>query len=99
MGTGCLVPQSEEMAQVVRMSVASANRRKGVGRAILEVLLNHARARDFRRVTLTTNDSSEDAIGFYTACGFRESVRAAGGVLFEMIVRFDLDRPRSTGQP
>ena len=86
-GTGCLVPQGEEMAQVVRMSVARANRRKGIGRAILEALLNHARARNFRRVILTTNESWEDAIGFYTTCGCEESLRAGGGVLFEMVVR------------
>jgi GNAT superfamily N-acetyltransferase len=86
-GTGCLVPQSEETAQVVGMSVAGASRRNGVGRGILEALLNHARARGFRRLILTTSEGWEDAIGFYGACGFRESVRAAGGVLFEMIVR------------
>ena len=98
-GTGCLVPQTEELAQIVRMSVAKEHRRKGVGHAILTDLLSHAHARGFGRVILTTNESWEDAIGFYTACGFKEIARANGGVLFEMFVRRDLDPSSLTLHP
>ena len=98
-GTGCLVPQTGELAQIVRMSVERSKRRRGVGHAIVDALLSHARARGFGRVILTTNESWEDAIDFYTACGFHEIARANGGVLFEMVVRPDLDPSPSTLHP
>ena len=84
--TGCLVPQGGDLAQIVRMSTASPHRRKGVGSAILSALIDHARSQDFRRVILTTNEEWDDAIGFYTACGFAEKGRTSGGVLFELLL-------------
>jgi GNAT superfamily N-acetyltransferase len=85
-GTGCLVPQGDHLAQVVRMCVDSRQRRKGAGRAILQRLLEHAGSKGYRRVILETNDDWHDAIAFYQACGFTETVRASGGILFEIAV-------------
>jgi len=84
--TGCLVPQGGDLAQIVRMSTAGAQRRKGVGRAILAALIEQARRDGLQRVILTTNEEWEDAIGFYSACGFIERTRVGGGVLFELLL-------------
>jgi GNAT superfamily N-acetyltransferase len=83
-GTGCLVPQGGDLAQVVRMSVERRYRRKGVGKALLHRLLEHARSSGYRRVILETNDDWHDAIAFYRACCFTETVRASGAILFEL---------------
>jgi GNAT superfamily N-acetyltransferase len=85
-GTGCLVPQGGDLAQIVRMSTARAHRRRGVGRAVLAALIGHARTAGIHRVILTTNEEWDDAPGFYSASGFTEKTRAGGGVLFEMLL-------------
>jgi GNAT superfamily N-acetyltransferase len=85
-GTGCLVPQGADLAQVVRMSTARSTRRKGIGQAILTALLNQARAEGFRRIILTTNEQWDDAIAFYSASGFTEKGRGGGAVLFELML-------------
>ncbi len=85
-GTGCLVPRGPEVAQVVRMSVGARHRRRGIGAAILDRLLDHARYLGCRRVILRTNAAWDGAIAFYTSCGFRQIGRNQGGILFEMIL-------------
>ena len=84
--TGALVPRGPEVTQVVRMSVDRRYRRRGIGRAILDRLLERARCSGCRRVILGTNDAWDDAIAFYTSCGFRQVARHQGGILFEMEV-------------
>lgn len=57
-------------ARVQAMWVDANVRRRGIGRALLESLLVHARALDVRRVELHT---SEDGRQFYPRLGFAES--------------------------
>jgi GNAT superfamily N-acetyltransferase len=66
-GTGCLKPGVAGDANVVRMSTMKEARRRGVGRAILDHLINHARKQGYTRLTLGTSDDWADAIAFYEA--------------------------------
>ncbi|MEX1255577.1 MAG: GNAT family N-acetyltransferase [Dehalococcoidia bacterium] len=81
-GTGALNPMGRGAVQVVRMSTARQRRRQGVGRGILERLLDEARASGYRWAVLETNAGWEDAIAFYRANAFSVIGRAIGGVAF-----------------
>ena len=85
-GTGALTPQADGVAIISRMSTAAAHRRKGVARAVLTRLVEHARERGCSRVVLGTNAGWEDAIAFYRAFGFSEMRRTPTGVLFELVL-------------
>jgi len=71
-GTGALIPEAPGVGRIVRMSVACSQRRRGVGRRILEALLERAQAAGYRRVVLETTATWEDAIAFYRRHGFQK---------------------------
>jgi len=71
-GTGALIHEVAGAARIVRMSVAAARRRQGIGSLILRHLLAAARAAGYRQVTLETTSTWHDAIAFYQRHGFRE---------------------------
>ena len=83
-GTGGFHQQPDGTAQIVRMSTAVSHRRRGVGRALVDRLIDESRARRCRRVTLATNADWDDAVAFYRACGFEEILRTDTGVVFAM---------------
>jgi GNAT superfamily N-acetyltransferase len=71
-GTGTIVPRSADTAEIVRMSVVRSRRGAGVGRMIVDALIDVARGADppIRRVVLETTATWHDAIRFYERCGF-----------------------------
>jgi GNAT superfamily N-acetyltransferase len=71
-GTGALIAEDERTGRIVRMSVRREARRQGIGKALVEHLLNLARVRQFSRVLVETNNDWDDAIGLYSRCGFVE---------------------------
>ncbi len=83
-GTGAVTPQPDGTAIVTRMSTAGQHRRRGVARAVLTHLIEHARERGCTRVVVGTNAGWHDAIACYQAFGFSEMRRTPTGVLFEM---------------
>jgi putative acetyltransferase len=83
-GTGALVPRRDGSAEIVRMSVAPQHRRSGIGRRILEALIEQARAQGFRQVILETTSTWSEVIEFYLRCGFRITHTQEGDVYFEM---------------
>jgi GNAT superfamily N-acetyltransferase len=83
-GAGALLPRSAEVAEIVRMSVARAERRRGVGRAILEELIAYARAAGFRRIILETTATWQEAIAFYQRAGFRFTHHQDGDAYFAL---------------
>lgn len=83
-GTGALITEDEQEGRLVRMSVATAYRRQGIGQAVVAALVERAKARGFKRLVLETNQGWEDAIGLYRHCGFSESARAHGLVHMEL---------------
>jgi ribosomal protein S18 acetylase RimI-like enzyme len=69
-GAGTLVEETFQIGRLVRMSVARARRGQGIGRKLVEYLLEAARARGYEWVLVETTDDWHDAIGLYRACGF-----------------------------
>lgn len=87
-GTGALIPRPDGKAEVVRMSVAADMRRKGIGRFILDQLVQRARAAGYRQVILETTAIWLEVIEFYLRYGFHITHFREGDVYFAL----DLDR-------
>ena len=71
-GTAALIAEDAHTGRIVRMSVRREARRQGIGKALVEHLLNLARDRRFSRVVVETNNDWDNAIGLYKRCGFVE---------------------------
>lgn len=83
-GTGALRNCEMGAVEIVRMSVARAWRRRGVGRAIAQALVSEARAQGYRRVVLETTETWEDAVRFYLGLGFVITHHQDGDVYFAL---------------
>jgi len=83
-GTGALMPRNSRTAEIVRMSVARTARRCGIGRAILQVLVEHARQAGYQRVILETTATWQEVIAFYLDFGFRITHTQDGDVYFAL---------------
>ncbi len=70
-GTGALVPRSEQEAEIVRMSVATEMRREGIGTKILEQLCQEGKQLGFQRIILEATSTWHEVIEFYKRFGFR----------------------------
>lgn len=69
-GTGAIIPEAPGVWRVVRMSVSKNHRRQGIGRQLLDALIEEAKARNARQIVLETTATWHDAIAFYTQYGF-----------------------------
>jgi len=74
-GTGTLEIETAEIGRLVRMSVSSKHRRKGIGSALVKHLLDVAKGKAMSKVVIVTNNDWADAIGLYLRCGFKEDGR------------------------
>jgi putative acetyltransferase len=72
-GTGALVPRSNDTAEIVRMSVSKDMRRKGVGRKILQRLCEQAKLNGYKRIVLETTETWHEVIEFYKQFGFQNT--------------------------
>ena len=86
-GTGALVPRTDGVAEIVRMSVAPDLRRRGVGRLILQQIVERAQAAGYRQIILETTATWREVIEFYQRCGFHITHYHDGDVYFVL----DLD--------
>ncbi len=72
--TGALMPEVTpegiDALRVVRMSVRADLRGQGIGRRMLDALLDYGRAMGCRHVVLETTSTWVDAVRFYTRYGF-----------------------------
>ena len=66
------VKPRREGAEIKRMWVAPAARRRGVGRRLLAALEDAARGAGHRRVVLDTSSGQPEALAMYRALGYRE---------------------------
>ncbi|HVN27334.1 MAG TPA: GNAT family N-acetyltransferase [Candidatus Binataceae bacterium] len=67
-GTGRMLPHAEHEIKIGRMAVLRELRGSGIGREILEFLMNEARARGFRIAVLHAQLTAE---GFYLRSGYQ----------------------------
>ncbi len=70
LGTGTVMPRGDGVAAIVRMSVRTDQRRGGIGRAIVDELVDTARGWGVDRVVLETTSAWTDVVNFYLRCGF-----------------------------
>ncbi|TAN78320.1 MAG: ribosomal-protein-alanine N-acetyltransferase [Gallionella sp.] len=70
-GYAILMPVVDE-AELLNIGVAATWQRKGVGRAILNEILEAARKKNMRRVFLEVRPSNTAAIALYRSAGFGE---------------------------
>ena len=77
-GTGTIVPRGQRTAEIVRMSVAPAHRRTGLGRRLVLELVERARGWGMDRVVLETSAHWTDVVEFYVRCGFTQTHFADG---------------------
>lgn len=68
--TGALIPEAPGVGRIVRMSVRADLRGRGLGRRMLDALVDEARARGDTQLVLETTSTWTDAIRFYTRYGF-----------------------------
>jgi GNAT superfamily N-acetyltransferase len=90
--TGALLPHSPRIAKIVRMSVLKSCRRRGIGRQILNRLLDYARQSGYKQVVLETTASWQGAIEFYLSNGFRVTHHKNDNIHFHL----DLSNPHNT---
>jgi GNAT superfamily N-acetyltransferase len=69
-GVGCLKRLEADVAEVQRMYVLPAYRGKGVGRAIINQLVNEARSIAYRRLRLESLEFLDAAHSLYRSVGF-----------------------------
>ena len=86
-GTGALVTRSDQVGEIVRMSVAQDQRRQGIGNLILNELIETARKKGFSKIILETTETWKEVVAFYLAYGFEITHHQGGDAYFS----FNLD--------
>jgi putative acetyltransferase len=83
------------------MHTAAAARGRGVARRLLQHIIETARQRGYRRLSLETGSTAEFAAaqGLYRGFGFQDCGPFAGYVLdpFSVFMTLELDAARQTG--
>lgn len=69
-GTGALIKESAATGRIVRMSVASDQRQRGIGRLLVQELVAAAQRSGYTKIVIETNDDWYGAIQLYRSCGF-----------------------------
>ncbi|MEV6522940.1 GNAT family N-acetyltransferase [Longispora sp. NPDC051575] len=75
-GMGGLKPRSDTHAEVLRVRVHPAVRRRGVGRALLAALEDRAAELGFRGMFLDTTTNQPEVVAFYRGLGYTEAGRS-----------------------
>lgn len=90
-GTGALVVEDARTGRIARVSVAPGQRGRGVGRRLVQHLLDAARQRGLDRIVVETNRDWEDAKALYGACGFRQTAEDDVSSYFELALAGETD--------
>jgi putative acetyltransferase len=102
-GTAGLLRTGPASGEIRKMFLVPEARGQGVGRALLDAVLDAARARGLERLTLTTRYRYDRAIRLYERAGFRQAGTAreprAGDPGLTYILRLAPERDRTPGRP
>lgn len=80
---------SDEEAELRRMSVSSASRRQGIGRMLLATVEGFCRDREYQRIHLTTVSQLQPAIAMYQSCGYQLTGKESyGKMLVKHFVKY-----------
>jgi GNAT superfamily N-acetyltransferase len=71
-GCGGLQALDNDTSEIRRIYLQEPARGRGVGRALLTELENHARRLGYQRVRLTTGDGQPEALGLFRSAGYAE---------------------------
>jgi GNAT superfamily N-acetyltransferase len=85
-GTGALVTESGDTARIVRLSVIQNQRGLGIGRQLVEHIIEVAKQRDYYKIIVETNHDWYPAIKLYESCGFRQFAKDEESTHFHLIL-------------
>ncbi|MBE2224054.1 MAG: GNAT family N-acetyltransferase [Anaerolineae bacterium] len=85
-GTGALLPEGENAARILRVSVHQDYRRMGLGRALTAELIEAAHHAGYAKILVETTETWEPAIRLYQDFGFTEVDRYGGDVHMELVM-------------
>ena len=69
-GTAAMIPFSEDVFELAKMSVKKDFQGKGVGKLLLKRCIQFAQERNANEIFLLTNDILKPALNLYLSCGF-----------------------------
>ena len=69
-GTCAIVPHEVHSCELIKMGVRENYQGKGIGKLLLEKVIEHAREKGFRTMTLETASTLEAAVSLYKKIGF-----------------------------
>ena len=69
-GTAAMIPFSEDVFELAKMSVKKGFQGKGVGKLLLKRCIKFAQERNANEIFLLTNDILKPALNLYLSCGF-----------------------------
>ena len=92
-GCAMLREQAPGIAEIQRVFVHDKARGRGLGKALTNRLIDHARTQGYGRVRLDTGKALTEAIGLYKSLGFRECApyHADTPQLEHLLVFFELE--------
>lgn len=94
---GCcaLIPAGPDQFEVAKMAVTEACRGIGIGRRILNAVVEAARSAGVRRLSLETNHALTNAIHLYESIGFRHVApgHTSGYARADVFMEMSLDTP------
>ena len=85
-GTGALVTESGDTARIVRLSVVRNQRGFGIGRLLVEHIIEAAKQGTFNQIVVETNHDWYPAIKLYESCGFRQFAKDEENVHLQLIL-------------
>ncbi len=86
-GTGALIREGVSNGRLVRMSVRKSQQRQGIGRALVQRLVQKAKEQGYKRLLVETNNDWYDAISLYQQCGFHEYDRDEESIYLQLGMR------------
>lgn len=76
---GAILPDANRVARLTRMRVAPEWQRQGIGRRLVNTVIDWARERGGTHVILETTPQQPRAIALYASCGFTETAMSTAG--------------------